>query len=63
MSDVKYPNETTKKAIAELEAGKGEKFDDVAALMADLHEAASLRPPDHTNVSSGHCDLMTFPTV
>lgn len=41
MSDVKYPNETTKKALAELEAGKGEKFDDVAALMADLHEAAS----------------------
>ncbi|EJJ3922765.1 hypothetical protein NI479_004893 [Salmonella enterica] len=54
MSDVKYPNETTKKALAELEAGKGEKFDDVAALMADLHEAAVMRPPDHTNVSSGH---------
>lgn len=42
---------------------RGKKFDDVAALMADLHEAASLRPHDHKNVSSGHCDLMTFPTV
>lgn len=36
--DVKVPNATTKKAIAELETGKGKKFDSVAALMADLHE-------------------------
>lgn len=31
------PNKATRKAISELEAGKGKKFDDVAALMADLH--------------------------
>lgn len=32
------PNKATRKAISELEAGKGKKFDDVAELMADLHE-------------------------
>jgi DNA-damage-inducible protein J len=32
---VKVPNATTRKAIAELEAGKGKKFAD--DLMADLH--------------------------
>ncbi|HGJ5854466.1 type II toxin-antitoxin system RelB/DinJ family antitoxin [Arsenophonus nasoniae] len=36
--DVKVPNTTTKKAIAELEEGKGKQFDSVTALMADLHE-------------------------
>jgi DNA-damage-inducible protein J len=35
--DVKVPNATTKKAIAELEAGKGIKFANVDDLMADLH--------------------------
>lgn len=36
--DVKVPNAITRKAIAELEGGKGKQFDSVAALMADLHE-------------------------
>ncbi|MCG5495516.1 type II toxin-antitoxin system RelB/DinJ family antitoxin [Ectothiorhodospira variabilis] len=36
--DVKVPNSTTKKAITELEAGKGKKFTRVDDLMADLHE-------------------------
>jgi DNA-damage-inducible protein J len=35
--DVKVPNATTRKAIAELEAGKGKKFANVDDLMADLH--------------------------
>jgi DNA-damage-inducible protein J len=35
--DVKVPNETTKKAIAELEAGKGKRFASVDELIADLH--------------------------
>ena len=35
--EVKVPNATTRKAIAELEAGKGERFASVDALMADLH--------------------------
>ena len=35
--DVKVPNATTKKALAELEAGKGKKFVSVEDLMADLH--------------------------
>jgi len=35
--DVRVPNATTKKAIAELEAGKGKKFASVDDLMADLH--------------------------
>lgn len=34
--DVKAPNATTKKAVAELEAGKGKKFTSVDGLMADL---------------------------
>jgi DNA-damage-inducible protein J len=34
--EVKAPNATTKKAIAELEAGKGKKFASVTDLMADL---------------------------
>ncbi len=34
---VKVPNATTRDAIAELEAGKGKRFDSVAALMSDLH--------------------------
>lgn len=36
--DVKVPAATTRKAMAELEAGKGKQFGNVAALMADLHE-------------------------
>ena len=35
--EVKAPNGTTRKAIAELEAGKGKKFNSVEALMADLN--------------------------
>ena len=35
--EVKVPNATTKKALAELEAGKGKKFVSVEDLMADLH--------------------------
>ncbi len=35
--DVKVPNAVTKKAIAELESGKGQKFAIVDDLMADLH--------------------------
>lgn len=35
--DVKVPNATTRKAIAELEAGKGKRFATVEDLMADLH--------------------------
>ena len=35
--DVKVPNATTKKAIAELEAGKGKKFTNVEDLLTDLH--------------------------
>ena len=36
--EVKVPNATTRKAMAELEAGKGKRFASVDALMADLHE-------------------------
>ncbi len=35
--EVKVPNATTRKAMAELEAGKGERFASIDALMADLH--------------------------
>lgn len=35
--DVKAPNAKTRKALAEMEAGKGKRFSDVDALMADLH--------------------------
>jgi DNA-damage-inducible protein J len=34
--EVKVPNATTRKAIAELEAGKGKRFKSVKDLMADL---------------------------
>ena len=34
---VKVPNAKTRKAIAELEAGKGKSFADIKALMAELH--------------------------
>jgi DNA-damage-inducible protein J len=34
---VKVPNATTRKAIAELEAGKGKRFTSTAALMDDLN--------------------------
>lgn len=35
--DVKVPNRATRKAIAELESGKGKRFGSVDELMADLH--------------------------
>lgn len=35
--EVKVPNATTRKAIAELEAGKGKRLGSVEELMADLH--------------------------
>lgn len=34
--EVKVPNATTREAIAELEAGRGKRVQNVAALMADL---------------------------
>jgi len=34
---VKVPSATTRKAIAELETGKGKRFTSVDDLMADLH--------------------------
>jgi DNA-damage-inducible protein J len=35
--EVKVPNARTRRAIAELESGKGKRFGTVKALMADLH--------------------------
>ena len=35
--EIKAPNATTRKAIKELEAGKGKKFSSVEALMTDLN--------------------------
>jgi DNA-damage-inducible protein J len=35
--EVKVPNATTREAIAELETGKGKRFENVEALMADLN--------------------------
>lgn len=35
--EIKVPNATTRKAIAELEAGKGKRVNSVDALMADLN--------------------------
>lgn len=35
--EVKAPNLITRQAIAELEAGKGKRFEGIDALMADLH--------------------------
>lgn len=35
--EIKAPNATTRRAMAELEAGKGKSFASVEALMADLH--------------------------
>ena len=35
--EVKVPNAATRKAITELEAGKGKRFAGVGALIADLH--------------------------
>jgi DNA-damage-inducible protein J len=35
--DVKEPNVTTRKAIAELESGKGKRFRSARALLADLN--------------------------
>lgn len=36
--EIKVPSPATRKAIAELESGKGERFDSVESLMSDLHE-------------------------
>ena len=36
--EVRVPNAATRKAMAELEAGKGKRFRSVEALMSDLHE-------------------------
>lgn len=36
--EVKAPNAATRKAIAELERGKGKRFRSTAALLADLNE-------------------------
>lgn len=35
--EVRAPNATTRKAIAELESGRGKRFASVDELMADLH--------------------------
>ena len=35
--EVKVPNPTTRKAMAELKAGNGKKFTSLEALFADLH--------------------------
>ena len=35
--EIKAPNAATRKAIAELDAGKGKSFATVGTLMADLH--------------------------
>jgi DNA-damage-inducible protein J len=35
--EIKVPNKTTRKAVAELEAGKGKSFTSIDALMADLN--------------------------
>ena len=35
--EVKVPNATTRKAVAELKAGQGKRFDMIDALMIDLH--------------------------
>ena len=35
--DVKVPNATTRKAVADLEAGRGKRFTSVDDLMEDLH--------------------------
>jgi DNA-damage-inducible protein J len=35
--EIKAPSATTRKAMAELEAGKGKRFASVDELMADLH--------------------------
>ena len=37
--ELKAPNAATRKAIAELEAGKGKRFASTAGLMADLNAA------------------------
>jgi DNA-damage-inducible protein J len=35
--EVKVPNATTRRALTELESGKGKRFASISALMADLH--------------------------
>lgn len=35
--EIRTPNETTRKAVAELEEGRGQRFATVDDLMADLH--------------------------
>ncbi len=41
---IKFPNATTRKAMAELESGRGKRFASVDDLMKDLHAAMRLRP-------------------
>lgn len=36
--EVKVPNATTQKAMAELESGKGKRFSDINSLMEDLND-------------------------
>ncbi len=36
--EVRIPNAETRASIKELKAGKGERFDSIESLMADLHE-------------------------
>jgi DNA-damage-inducible protein J len=43
--DVKVPNATTRRAIAELEPGKGKGLAGVDNLMADLHAAGARSVP------------------
>ena len=35
--EIKVPNSTTRKAVAELESGKGKRFATVDSLMADMN--------------------------
>ena len=54
--DVKVPSVTTRKAIAELEAGKGKRFASVDDLMTDLHariERASAFKRDYKREAKG----------
>lgn len=68
--EVKAPNPATRKAIAELEAGKGKRFRSVAALMADLNAddgtidgiqarlqtcKGNAAPQQRRGVARGHC--------
>ncbi len=49
--EVKVPNAVTRKAIVELESGKGKRFASVDKLMADLHEE-ELNALRHSNATT-----------